>query len=80
MLCFELWFLLHFQYTTKEFNNGSIIKELTKNVPNYKKNMNVFDKLYDKNVEAINNSKKLKKHHKNNGINGLDSVGILLIL
>lgn len=34
---FEIWFLLHFIYTTKYYDNKSLIDDLKAYVPNYKK-------------------------------------------
>lgn len=36
--CFELWFLNHFRYTTKQFSDSeSLIAELKKEIPSYSK-------------------------------------------
>lgn len=58
--CFEIWFLLHFQYTTHFFTNGKpLIRELRKFVPGYKKDMDVYPVLKEMTSAAIENSKKL---------------------
>lgn len=38
----EIWFLLHFEYTTSRMNNKELIKRLKKYYPNYDKNINIF--------------------------------------
>lgn len=44
--CFEVWFLLHFSYTSRQFRSGSeLIRELQKFVPAYSKSMDVFEKI-----------------------------------
>ena len=59
--CFELWFLLHFDYTTARLNNSEVCKRLLKFCPKYSKSYNIFPELFDKLNKAINNSKKLEK-------------------
>lgn len=60
---FEIWFLLHFKYTTRCFSSNDELTEYLKRfIPNYDKNMNVFSDLEGMMNNAINNSKKLKKH------------------
>lgn len=52
----ELWFLLHFEYTTANLTNNEVIKRLRKYYPKYEKNINLFPYIHD-NVEfAIGNS------------------------
>ncbi len=54
--CFELWFLNHFVRTTKSFTNKELLEELSKYIPNYRKNQNYFNLLIDKETTAIANS------------------------
>ncbi|MBW6411671.1 RloB family protein [Clostridium weizhouense] len=62
--CFELWYLLHFEYTTANLKNyDDVKKRLDKYISNYDKNKNVYSELKDNLTTAISNSKKLKKHH-----------------
>ncbi|WP_302889256.1 RloB family protein [uncultured Acidaminococcus sp.] len=62
--CFELWFLLHFEYTTKYFSsNRELIKELKRYIKNYEKNLDVFTMLEDKQMDALKNAKKLHSVH-----------------
>ena len=68
--CFELWFLEHFCFTTKPFDgSGSLIKELKSFIPNYTKNLGVFDVLYSKLKDAIVNCERLDKYHQASRIN-----------
>ena len=54
---FEVWFLLHFKYTTKQYKDGNaIIKELRRYLPNYEKNRDCFEDCKDKMKEAVENS------------------------
>lgn len=67
--CFEIWYLLHFKYTTGFLLDGDVVKQRLQATPikDYKKNKCVYDELKDKMVIAISNTKKLKKHHENLG-------------
>lgn len=60
---FELWYLLHFGFTTKSFNsNQELINDVKKHIPNYTKSSDVFDALFPKTDDAIVNAKKLAKY------------------
>ena len=68
MPCFEIWFLLHFRYSTRCFNNYSELEpELKKYLTNYEKSENYFknNNLYlylkDKLQNAVINAVKLEK-------------------
>lgn len=69
--CFEIWVLLHFQYSTRAFASGDqVIAELRKNscVPDYEKNDRwCWTKLVPKRDQAIKNAQKLEQFHKDNG-------------
>lgn len=66
--CFEVWYLEHFEYTSKPFSNSdAAITYLQKKMPGYQKNKCEIGILYAKTEEAIKNSKKLIKHHEKNG-------------
>ena len=63
----ELWFLLHYEYTTASMDNKSLINRLKKFYPNYAKNINIFSDI-NKNINtAIDSAKKLEKHQLENG-------------
>lgn len=60
---FEIWFLLHFRYTTKHFETGDeLMTELRKYIPQYKKNQDEYVSLQDKMNDAIYNSKQLEQY------------------
>ena len=59
---FELWYLLHFGFTSKSFNsNQELINNVKKHIPNYTKSSDVFEELFPKTDDAISNAKKLAK-------------------
>ena len=59
--CFELWYLLHFRYSTKPYNSSKeVIDELKKYIPNYKKNRCDFNILGPLLYIAIKNAKQLQ--------------------
>lgn len=60
--CFEIWYRLHFSYTSKVYlSNKEIINDLKNYIPNYEKNINVYDIVKDKTDIAIKNCKRLEK-------------------
>lgn len=66
--CFELWYRLHYSYTSKiYFSNKEIINDLKSYIPNYEKNMNIYNIIEDKTNIAIENSKKLEKEQIRDG-------------
>ncbi len=65
---FELWFLLHFELYATKIERSEVIQKLKKYIPQYKKNMNIYDLLKDKRPQAISNARKLIKIHKKDGI------------
>lgn len=72
--CLEFWFLLHFNFTSKNFSNcDEAQKELKKYLSDYEKTQTYFTKqkdiysqLKDKISTAINNAKKLGEFDINN--------------
>jgi hypothetical protein len=62
--CFEYWYLLHFQFTTKLISDGKeMCKELCKHIPNYDKSADYFkDFFHDKTYDAIENGEKVLSH------------------
>ncbi len=58
--CIELWFLLHFEYSTAVVSSSGVIKELKKYYPKYEKNCNIYLIIQDKIITAINNAKNSK--------------------
>lgn len=60
--CFEFWYLLHFQRTSRLFSStADVITCLKKHIKDYKKNSDVFDTLYSLTDKAISNAKNVLK-------------------
>ncbi|WP_406545887.1 RloB family protein [Succinimonas sp.] len=85
--CFEYWFLLHFEYTTKSFPSASaVISELKKHIPAYSKNnMRIFDTLKSRLQTAVQNAEKANESAKKAGTDNpstkvVDLVNYLLNL
>lgn len=66
--CIELWFLLHYEYSTASMSNDEVIKKLKNYYPKYKKNINIYLDIKDKMDIAINNAKKLERYQKDNNV------------
>ena len=64
--CVELWFLLHYEYTTAFISNIDAINRLKYYYPKYEKNCNIYEDIKDKTEIAIKNAKKLEKYHQQN--------------
>lgn len=69
---FELWYLLHYKYTTRPWRNSSEVeKELRKEYPEYDKTKSdTYSELKDKTPEAIERAESLRKHNQNDIDNG----------
>ena len=66
--CFEIWFLLHFTYTTVQIPNYDALKKiLSKYLINYEKNSDAYDLLEGKLEDAMSNAKRLKEYHERQG-------------
>ena len=75
--CFELWFFLHFNYSTGLLRSyDDVKKRLLAYLPNYDKQIDCYPKLEDKLDEAISNGKRLKSYHNDNGNLDLMDVSI----
>ncbi|MDD2625015.1 MAG: RloB family protein [Candidatus Riflebacteria bacterium] len=63
--CFEIWYLCHFNYSTKRYkSNEDVIKELRQYIPGYQKSCDsLYNELLAKIKIAISNAKKLEKHN-----------------
>ncbi len=73
--CFELWYLLHYIYTTANLKNYDAVKnKLVKETPlkDYEKNKCINILLQDKIADAIKNSVKLKAYHESLGRSLMD--------
>lgn len=61
---FEVWFLLHFRYTTKEYTNGdAVISDLKKCIPEYEKNKDIYDLCQLRTKDAMSNADRLVKYY-----------------
>lgn len=61
---FEIWFLLHFKYTTKFYHNGdALIEDLRKYIPGYEKNVDCYTFCEDKTDDAITNAAVLASNY-----------------
>lgn len=66
--CFELWYLLHFQYTTKFLKDYSAVNaSLSSFISDYKKSDDVYTSLFQHTKTAIQNAKQLELFHQKNG-------------
>lgn len=66
--CFEVWFLLHFVYSTKAFASGkAVIDELKKYIPGYEKNKDISGIIMPGLADAIGNVQRLRQYHQDNG-------------
>ena len=66
--CFEVWFLLHFRYSTRSFiNNNAVIRELKDYEPAYEKNMDIFSVIGDKTELALDRTIQLQKYYEDLG-------------
>ncbi len=69
--CFEIWFLLHFEYCESIISRKDYDQKLQKyfkkeyNGFSYQKNCDVFDELFSLQDKAIKNAEKLFKSHPN---------------
>jgi len=61
--CFEVWFLLHYRYSTKQYySSEAVVKDLKTLMPDYEKNLDISDQLESMNCEAIGNAEKLRRY------------------
>jgi len=65
--CVELWFLLHYEYTTANLSNNDVIRRLKHYYPKYEKNINIYREIINNLEKAIERAKKLEKYHIDNG-------------
>jgi hypothetical protein len=66
--CFEVWFLLHFHYSTAFIDSSQdAVEKLKEYIPNYQKSQNVYDILDDKREEAFKNAESLRIFHRKSG-------------
>ena len=66
--CFEIWYREHFKYTSRSYiSNEALLDDLKKFIPDYEKNIDIYDCIKDKTKKAIENCKKLEKEQLKNG-------------
>lgn len=66
--CFELWYLLHYQYTSKFLGNYNDVSRLLKKyIINYEKSTDVYSELAPYTAKAIENSRRLELYQQRNG-------------
>jgi len=66
--CIELWYLLHFTYTTRAFANYDELKpELKKRLPDYEKSKDYCAELLPKLDDAFRNAEQLRRFGIDNG-------------
>ena len=62
--CFEVWYLLHYGFSTKSYINAdAVIRELKKHYSEYEKTSDMYPLLKDKMDDAITNAEKLEDYH-----------------
>ena len=62
--CFEVWYLLHYEYSTRSYMNAdAVMRELKKHYPQYEKTSDMYQLLMDRMSEAIVNAEKLENYH-----------------
>ena len=63
--CFEIWYLCHYDYSTKAFgSNEEVIDELKKKIPQYGKNKeDMYELLRPMQDNAVTNAKKLESYN-----------------
>lgn len=64
--CFELWLLLHYDYTTANMDSEEVIKRLKEYYPKYEKNINIYPDIIKEIDLAIDRAKKLEKYQTDN--------------
>lgn len=62
--CFEFWFLLHYQYTTRFIKDYADMRSLLqKYIPVYTKTADVYELINDRTKTAVENAKRAEQHH-----------------
>lgn len=64
---FEIWYLLHFAYSTAALSNPELIQKLKQHLPTYDKATCYFSYLLDKQESAIQHASRLNAHHEEQG-------------
>lgn len=73
--CFELWFIYHFEFSTKSYNSSEeVVKALKKYIPEYEKNRDDYGAIIGHEEKAIINSKKVQEYMTKNCKNPIMSL------
>lgn len=65
---FEIWYLCHFKYSTRQYQNKEeVLADLAHYIPGYKKSQDIYTSLAGKEEIAVHNAKKLEAWCKENG-------------
>ncbi len=65
--CFEVWYILHYEYLNSNISRNSVIQKLKKYVPDYEKSKNIYPYLEGNEGVAISHSNKLLEYHNSMG-------------
>ena len=66
--CFELWYLMHFKYSTSYLKDYNAVASLLKNyISDYDKKFDIAEILSPHLTNAIHNAAKLEDYHRDNG-------------
>lgn len=66
--CFEVWFLLHFRYSSGYLQDyAAVLTQLRSYLPDYEKTVEVSNILAEHTERAVLNAEKLAAHHKKSG-------------
>lgn len=75
--CFEIWFLLHFKYTSGHLQDYSaVLAQLRSYLPDYEKTVDVAAILAEHTEQAMHNAEKLAAYHTKNGHTDLRSIEV----
>ena len=73
--CIEVWFIMHFIYTTHQFKDGrEPKKELGKYISGYEENMYISEIIRPRLEMAVKNVEKLMVHYESIGIKWGDAA------
>ncbi len=63
---FEVWFLLHYIFTTKYYDNGDkVIRDLKKHIPDYDKGQDTYEYVQTLTIDALKNAERLANQYRN---------------
>ena len=65
--CFELWYLLHYVYSTAQMLPKEVLERLNSRIPKYSKTSDYFEMLLPYYNDAYDRACKLAKHHEDIG-------------